>query len=162
MQNLVPKLVSKTDILVAKKKRIASRKGGEWKDPMFSALSDVLSRVEWQLMCHAQIFAEKKGYDTNNIIMVFDGIELHRPSNDDKEVTTEFLDELCDYIKEQLMVSATFSGTRHVNGKPIIIPVTRTFQELDGGSLIYVKRLTINKKRKLPSHMENDKRSRIE
>ena len=61
------------------------------------------------------------------------------------------LNELYDYTKEILNVSVTLSGTRHVDGKAIKIPVTRTFEQLEGKPFIFIKRIPINKKRKKPS-----------
>ena len=75
--------------------------------------------------------------------MTFDGIEVHRPSNHDTEITTAMLNELYDYTKKTLNVSVTFSGTRHANGKAINIPVTRTLEQLNGKPFIFINRLPI-------------------
>ena len=104
------------------------RRKKKWKDPTFRAISDRLARVEWQLVCHVQQFLESKGYKIDNTIMIFDGIEVHRPTNNNNKITTEILDELHDYIKNTLNVSVTFSGTRHEDGKAIDISPTRTIQ----------------------------------
>ena len=97
IKELVPRLVSSTDVNAAKV-RITKRSQESWKNPNFSALSDRLARVEWQLVYHAQQFLATKGYKINNIILIFDGIEVHRPSDHDTEITTDILNGLYDYI----------------------------------------------------------------
>ena len=161
IRELAPILVSNTD-LAAAKKRLALKKGSEHKGPIFSALSALLCRIEWQIIFQAQMFAQEKGCKLNNNIYIYDEIQVYRSSNNDKEITTEFLDELSDYIKDTLNVSVTFSGESRKEGETISVPTTRTFRELKGKPLLFIDKLSINKKRQLPKFMENDKRPRIE
>lgn len=108
------------------------------------------------------MFLETKGFVVSNNIHIFDGIEVHRPSNNNREITVDILNEMYDHLKTILNVSITFSAGRHIDGKPIKISPMRECEELKGKPFIIVNRLPVTKKWKQSTELENDKRSRRE
>ena len=145
IKQTVLKLLSKTDNEDAKVRVEAARKRGQHKILIASALSARFNRIEWQLVYHVQQFLETKGFLISHMIPIFDGIEVHRPSNNNEEITTEILDEIYDYLKTTLKVGATFSCERRVDGELIKIKTTRKIEILTGIPFITIDRLPIKK-----------------
>ena len=79
------------------------------------------------------------------MIPIFNGIEVHRPSNNNKDITTDILDEIYDYLKITLNVSATLSCKRHVGGELIKIKTTRKIEIITGMPFIIIDRPPILK-----------------
>ena len=120
-------------------------------------MSGLLERIESQIMYRTyHHVTEKLGYKSEHIILMLDGMMLYRPSNKNRMIIPEDLDNIYNYLKETINVSATIKCTRTVGVEQRLIEGKCTWEDLSGAPNVIDKAVPKSRKRLLEDDDEDD------
>ena len=126
-------------------------------DYTFTVLAELLARIESQLLYTAMEFLDGMGFLSKRMMLLFDGVLVHLPSNPDIEITQTVLDNLYIYVKDKLKVSVGWSYTYWKDDSWVSITTSHSYDKLENYEpFVFTKKIEGSRNKQLYKPVTSD------